>query len=75
MCRSIKTLRPPYADDVTEDDVRAAAVQYVKKISGFQRPAPHNAEAFERAVQEVAASTAALLDSLHVRGHAATHSH
>ena len=69
MCRSIKTLRPPYADHVTEQDVRAAAVQYVKKISGFQRPAPHNAEAFDRAVDAVAATTTELLDSLHVRGH------
>ena len=69
MCRSIRTLRPPYADEVTEADVRAAALQYVKKISGFQRPAPHNAEAFDRAVEEVAATTARLLDSLRVRGH------
>jgi len=75
MCRSIRTLRPPYADHVTEADIRAAAVQYVKKISGFPRPAPHNAAAFDRAVAEVAASTTALLDSLHVRGHAATHAH
>ena len=71
MCRSIRTLRPPFADDVTEADVRAAAVQYVKKISGFQRPAPHNAAAFERAVDAVAATTAQLLDSLQVRGHSA----
>jgi len=46
MCRSIKTLRPPFAEHVTDEDVRAAARQYVKKISGFQRPAKHNAEAF-----------------------------
>ena len=72
MCRSIRTLRPPYADDVTDDDVRAAAVQYIRKISGFHKPAPHNVEAFDRAVEAVAATTAALLDSLHVRGHPAT---
>ena len=71
MCRSIRTLRPPYVEDVTDEDVRAAAVQYVKKISGFQRPAPHNAEAFDRAVDAVAATTAQLLDSLHVRGRGA----
>jgi hypothetical protein len=71
MCRSIRTLRPPYADNVTEADVHAAAVQYVKKISGFQKPAPHNAQAFDRAVEAVAASTAQLLASLQVRGHTA----
>jgi len=43
MCRSIKTLRPPYADDVTEDDMRAAALQYVRKISGMRSPAKVNA--------------------------------
>ncbi|MBW8485918.1 DUF2277 domain-containing protein [Actinomadura parmotrematis] len=68
MCRSIKTLRPPFADEVTGDDVRAAALQYVRKISGFRAPAARNAEAFERAVAEIAASTAALLDALEVRG-------
>jgi hypothetical protein len=67
MCRSIKTLRPPYAEDVTETDMRAAALQYVRKISGFRAPAAHNAAAFEAAVDEVAAATARLLDSLEVR--------
>lgn len=68
MCRSIRTLRPPYADDVTADDVRAAARQYVRKVSGFREPAGHNAEAFERAVDEVTAATVTLLDDLVVRG-------
>jgi hypothetical protein len=72
MCRSIKTLRPPFTPEVGEGDVRAAALQYVKKISGFQRPAPHNAEAFERAVDAVAAATQELLDQLVVRGKAAS---
>jgi len=67
MCRSIKTLRPPYADEVTDDDVRAAALQYVRKISGFRAPAAHNAAAFEQAVEEVAVSTARLLATLEVR--------
>jgi len=67
MCRSIKTLRPPYAEAVTQDDIRAAALQYVRKISGFRTPAGHNAEAFGRAVDEVAAATAALLSQLEVR--------
>jgi len=67
MCRSIKTLRPPYAEHVTDEDVRAAARQYVKKISGFQRPAKHNAEAFEQAVQDVARATEVLLAQLEIR--------
>jgi hypothetical protein len=72
MCRSIKTLRPPYADDVTDEDMRAAALQYVRKISGFRAPAAHNAAAFDQAVAEVAAATARLLDSLQVRAPAKT---
>jgi hypothetical protein len=67
MCRSIKTLRPPYTEAVTDDDVRAAALQYVRKISGFRAPAAHNAEAFDRAVENVAAATADLLGTLEVR--------
>jgi hypothetical protein len=73
MCRSIKTLRPPYAEQVTDADVRAAALQYVRKISGFRAPAARNAAAFDAAVEEVAASTARLLATLEVRpGGAAT---
>jgi hypothetical protein len=67
MCRSIKTLRPPYTEDVTDTEVRAAALQYVRKVSGFRAPAAHNAAAFEAAVDEIAAATARLLDSLEVR--------
>lgn len=67
MCRNIKTLREPYAEGVTEDDVRAAALQYVRKVSGFRSPAAHNTEAFDRAVDSVAAATEALLDQLEVR--------
>lgn len=69
MCRSIKTLRPPYTESTTETDVRAAALQYVRKISGFRAPAAHNAAAFETAVDTVAAATEELLRSLVVRGH------
>ncbi len=68
MCRSIKTLRPPFAEGVTDADIRAAALQYVRKVSGFQRPAAHNAEAFEQAVDAVEVATAQLLSSLRVRG-------
>jgi hypothetical protein len=67
MCRSIKTLRPPYADQVTDTDIRAAALQYVRKVSGFRHPATHNAAAFDRAVEAIAAATAALLDTIEVR--------
>ena len=67
MCRSIKTLRPPYAEQVTDQDVRAAALQYVRKISGFRAPAAHNAAAFDAAVDEIAATTARLLATLEVR--------
>jgi hypothetical protein len=64
MCRSIKTLRAPYTEEVTPTDVHAAALQYVRKISGFRAPAPHNAQAFEEAVAAVAAATQKLLDDL-----------
>ena len=67
MCRSIKTLRPPYTETVTDDEVRAAALQYVRKISGFRAPSRRNTEAFDRAVAEIAASTERLLEDLAVR--------
>ena len=67
MCRSIKTLREPYTENVAEQDIRAAALQYVRKVSGFRRPARHNADAFDRAVDAVAGATLALLDELDVR--------
>lgn len=68
MCRHIKPLRPPYLEDVTDDDIRAAATQYVLKISGFARPAVHNAAAFERAVAAVQAASMELLATIEVRG-------
>lgn len=68
MCRSIKTLRPPYTETLIDGDVRAAALQYVRKISGFRSPAPHNSAAFDAAVDAVAAATDELLRSLVVRG-------
>lgn len=75
MCRSIKTLRPPYQAVTTDADVRAAAVQYVRKVSGFRTPAAHNAEAFERAVENITQATRELLDDLVVRGPAAESGH
>ncbi len=68
MCRSIKTLREPFTEHVTDADVRAAALQYVRKVRGFRAPAAHNAEAFDRAVESIAAATQTLLDQLEVRG-------
>jgi hypothetical protein len=68
MCRSIKTLREPFTSDVTDADVSAAALQYVRKISGFRAPAAHNADAFNEAVAAVADATAHLLAHLEVRG-------
>jgi hypothetical protein len=67
MCRSIKTLREPYTENVTEADVRAAALQYVRKVSGFRQPARHNAEAFDHAVDAIAGATLTLLDQLELR--------
>lgn len=68
MCRSIKTLRPPVTPEVGEEDIRAAALQYVRKVSGFRAPAAHNQEVFDEAVDVVAEATARLLDGLVVRG-------
>ncbi|MER7193575.1 DUF2277 domain-containing protein [Streptomyces flaveolus] len=69
MCRSIKTLRPPaLAEEATGDEIRAAALQYVRKVSGFRAPAAHNREVFEGAVEAVTAATAELLAGLEVRG-------
>ncbi|MFD3453743.1 DUF2277 domain-containing protein [Streptomyces sp. NPDC058691] len=72
MCRSIKTLRPPMTTDVSEEDIRAAALQYVRKISGFRAPAAHNREVFEEAVDAVAAATRELLSGIEVRGQQAS---
>ncbi|MEH1014965.1 DUF2277 family protein [Micromonospora sp. CPCC 206060] len=68
MCRSIKTLREPYTSAVTDAEIEAAALQYVRKISGFRAPAAHNAAAFDAAVAAVADATRTLLAQLVVRG-------
>ncbi|KQX16799.1 hypothetical protein ASC82_00640 [Streptomyces sp. Root431] len=69
MCRSIKTLRPPaLPEEATEEDFHAAALQYVRKVSGFRAPAAHNREVFDRAVDEITEATARLLAGLEVRG-------
>jgi hypothetical protein len=63
MCRSIKKLRNPehFPDD---EDIRAAALQYVRKVSGYQKPSRINQPAFDKAVSEVTASTLTLLEQL-----------
>jgi hypothetical protein len=63
MCRNIRTLHN-YEPPATEDEVRAAALQYVRKISGFTKPSKVNTEAFEKAVDEVAKVSAELLAHL-----------
>ncbi|MEV6164233.1 DUF2277 domain-containing protein [Streptomyces sp. NPDC052052] len=69
MCRSIKTLRPPaLPEKATEEEIRAAALQFVRKVSGFRAPAAHNQEVFDRAVEEIAEATAGLLEGLEIRG-------
>ncbi len=63
MCRSIKRLRGPEGP-ATEEEIREAALQYVRKVSGFQAPSRRNAEAFEAAIDEVAASSRKLIDAV-----------
>lgn len=58
-------------EEATDDDIRAAALQYVRKVSGFRVPAAHNREVFERAVDEIAEATRELLAGLEVLGAAA----
>ncbi len=62
MCRSIKTLRTEAV--VTAEDTRAAALQYVRKISGFRKPSKANEAAFDAAVDDITAATERLLASL-----------
>jgi hypothetical protein len=66
MCRSIKRLRE---GDVpaTEDEIREAALQYVRKVSGFRAPSKRHEEAFDEAVEEVAAASRRLLESVTAR--------
>ena len=66
MCRSIRTLanfEPP----ATDDEVRAAALQFVRKLSGTTRPSRANQEAFDRAVEEIAGAARRLVDSIELR--------
>jgi len=68
MCRSIKKLRDP---DIipSEAEIQAAALQYIRKVSGYRQPSRRNQEVFDRAVLEVTASTHKLLEQLHTLQH------
>jgi hypothetical protein len=63
MCRSIKTLRRP-DEPATEDEIRAAALQFVRKVSGYREPSRKNREAFDEAVDEVAEASKRLLEQV-----------
>ena len=75
MCRSIKTLRQG-AIPADNDEIRAAALQYVRKVSGYRKPSSVNEAAFEEAVAEVAEASKRLLDAVtatHPQAHAHPH--
>ena len=74
MCRSIRVLynfEPP----TTRDEIRAAATQFVRKVSGLSRPSSADTSAFERAITEIASSTETLLSTLHARTSVRTREH
>jgi hypothetical protein len=62
MCRSIKQLRGE--ETLTEEDIRAAALQFVRKVSGYRKPSQANSEVFDRAVEEIASASRELLGGL-----------
>ncbi len=65
MCRSIKVLRRP-GQPTTSDEMSSAALQYVRKISGFHKPSKANQQAFDQAVREITAASEKLLGTLGV---------
>jgi hypothetical protein len=67
MCRSIKTLRGQ-DEPATEEEVRAAALQFVRKVSGYRTPSRRNAEAFDAAVEEISSASRRMLEALEARG-------
>jgi hypothetical protein len=67
MCRSIKVLREG-AIPAPDEEIEAAARQFVRKISGFSKPANHNQEVFDQAIAEIANASQRLLDGLEIRG-------
>lgn len=66
MCRNIKTLYN-FEPSATEDEIRAAALQYVRKVTGFTKPSQVNEEAFNHAIDEITAITSKLFDSLETK--------
>ena len=71
MCRSIKTLRDD--PELTSDDVEAAALQFVRKVSGYRKPSRANEEVFQAAVAEITATTERLLGQLVTRSATTSH--
>lgn len=70
MCRSIQQLRPSKGSDAppaSREEIEAAALQFVRKVSGFRQPAEHNRESFESAIREITSATERLLGSLQIR--------
>lgn len=67
MCRSIKVLRDSH-QPATNEDIEAAALQFVRKISGYRKPSRVNEEAFDRAVADISTASRELLRSLHTGG-------
>ena len=67
MCRSIKTLRSA-EEPATDEEIRAAALQYVRKVSGYRQPSRKNEQAFERAVAAVTEASKVLLDDVSPAG-------
>lgn len=72
MCRSIKTLRGS-EEPVTQEEIEAAALQFVRKVSGYRKPSQANEAVFDAAVAEVTDATSRLLDNLVVRSPAHVH--
>jgi hypothetical protein len=66
MCRSIKTLRHP-EETATDEEIRAAALQFVRKVSGFRQPSKANTDVFDKTVDEIALSSKRLLTGLKTR--------
>ena len=66
MCRSIKTLRRR-DEPATDEEIHAAALQFVRKVSGYRQPSKTNAEPFDAAVDEIAEASRRLLDALNAR--------
>ncbi|HEX6270277.1 MAG TPA: DUF2277 domain-containing protein [Anaerolineales bacterium] len=66
MCRSIKQLRNAEIP-ATEEEIRAAALQFVRKVSGYRKPSKRNEAVFEKAIEEITAATQRLLDDLAVK--------